>query len=222
MNCSIIIPSHFMPLAKEAKDCLPGFDITIFNGKGYPSYSKLINDCILAAKEEIVIIMNHKIRPTSFHIHKIIELLNKGYGLVSLQNFYFYGFKKDLIRTIGFFDERFIGGGYEDADFGKRFIENDIALYIGVEAPLLRMKTTWNFDKSHEFYIKKWEETRTGWKRLLPDEKYDYDLGPMVNENNNWMPFKNSLLCKTSLLCHKQIKYFNDKSINLFDLGCSE
>ena len=61
------------------------------------------------AKEEIVIIMNHKIRAKPLDIWKMVKLIYEGYGLVCMRNFYFYGFKKDLIRKIGFFDERYIG-----------------------------------------------------------------------------------------------------------------
>lgn len=223
MNCSIFITTHGnSTLSQQAKNCLPGFNLIIFKGDEYPSYSKLVNDCILTAKEEIVIIMNHKVRPVPLQVYKMINLLYKGFGLVCLRNFHFYGFKKDLIREIGFFDERFVGGGFEDKDFGNRLLENDIALYESAESQEIYMDTSWkNQTKAVEFFSKKWKETRTSWKRLLPDEKYDYDLGPIVNEKNNWLSFKESLLL-SSLESHQRLKYFNDKPIDLTNLKSSK
>ena len=122
MNYSIIIPSHDMTLANQAKNCINEFPVTIFKGDNYLSYAKLINDCIMIANEEIVIIMNHKIRASFLDINKMLYLINKGYGLVCMRNFYFYGFKKDLIRKVGFFDERFIGSWYEDTFFGAKLV----------------------------------------------------------------------------------------------------
>jgi predicted glycosyltransferase involved in capsule biosynthesis len=152
----------------------------------------------------------------------MVYLLYKGFGVVCLRNFHFYGFKKDLIRKIGFFDERFVGGGFEDKDFGNRLLENDIALYESTESQEIYMATSWNNQtKAVNFFSKKWKETHTSWKRLLPDEKYDYDLGPMVNEKNNWLPFKESLLL-SSLESHQRLKYFNDKPIDLTNLKSSK
>ena len=158
MKYSIKIPSHNPFLAQQAKECLGGFDVDIFNGKDYSSYAKLINDCILSAKEEIVIIVNHKIRARAVDIYKMVSLIHKGFGLVCMRNFYFYGFKKDLIRKIGFFDERFIGGGCEDSDLIRRLIENKIGWYDSVETPLVIMNSSWDQSKAYEFFAKKMEK----------------------------------------------------------------
>ena len=61
-----------MILAQQAKNHLFGFPVSIFNGTGYPSYAKLINNCILSTKEEIVIIVNHKIYKYIYYKFKII------------------------------------------------------------------------------------------------------------------------------------------------------
>ena len=221
MKFSIIIPSNDISLAREARDCLKNFDAKIFDGKGYPSYAKLINDCILDAEEETVIILNHKVRPSHFHVTKMMYLLSKGYGLVCLRNFHFYGFSKNLIRTVGFFDERFKGGGQEDRDFGRRLLEADISIYETVEVPEIQMKSSWNSEEALKFYNKKWQETATDWKRMLPDEKYDYDIGS-ITDTCSWMSFKHSLLSRTSLPGHRQLKTFNGKPVDFSQLGCSE
>ena len=151
----------------------------------------------------------------------MLFLLNKGFGFVGLYRFGFFAFSKDLIRTIGFFDERFIGGGQEDRDFGRRLLESDIAIYESPEAPYEYKKSSWNGEKAVKFYNEKWNETETHWKRLLPDDKYEYYLGNKIKEHN-WMSFKNSLLSRSSLPSHQKLKFFNDKSIDLSKLGCSE
>jgi len=194
MKYSIIIPSNNAMLAQQAKNCLWGLNVVIFDGKGYPSYAKLINDCILSAKEEIVIIVNHKIRATPLDIYKMLHLINKGYGLVCMRNFYFYGFKKDLIRKVGFFDERYIGGGCEDSDLIRRLIENKIGWYDSIETSLIIIPSSWDQSKAHEFHNKKWKNV--GLERLLPDEKYDYDLGPY--QGAEFLGLEHTVLSKTN------------------------
>ena len=194
MKYSIIIPSHNSTLAQQAKNCLWGLDVSIFNGQNYPSYAKLINDCILSAKEEIVIIVNHKIRATPLDIYKMVYLINKGFGLVCMRNFYFYGFKKDLIRKVGFFDERFIGGGCEDADLIRRLIENNIGWYDSVETPLIIIPTSWDQFKAYKFFAKKWKNY--GLQRLLPDEEIKYDLGYF--QGSKFLTLDNTVLSKTN------------------------
>jgi len=220
-NFNIIIPSNRLEMAKETQKCLSEFDSKIFSGSNYPSFSKLINDCILSADKEIIIIANDKVRPESFHIKKILFLLNKGFGLVGLYHFGFFGFTKNLIRKIGFFDERFIGGGQEDRDFGRRLIEHDIAVYLSHETPYVTMKSSWRGDLAESFYNKKWFEDGTRIRRLLEEEIYDYDLGP-INGESHWMSFNDSMMIKTSLPSHKKLQFFNDKLVNFSQMKCSE
>jgi len=203
LNYSIIIPSHNMILAQQAKSYLSGFPVSIFNGTGYPSYAKLINNCILSTKEEIVIIVNHKIRATSLDIFKMINLIHKKYGMVCMRNFYFYGFKKDLIRKIGFFDERFIGGACEDSDIVRRMIENNIGWYDSVEVPLIIQKTSWDQSKAYKFFYKKWKDG--GLERLLPDEKYDYNLGEY--KGAKFLELEHTVLSKTNEDYFKKINF---------------
>ena len=219
---SIVIPSNRPLMAEETRKCLKDFNCYMLDGAGYPSFSKLINDCILKADKETVIIANDKVRPNSDHIKKMLFLLKKGFGFVGLFRFGFFGLTKNLIRTIGFFDERFLGGGFEDSDFGKRFIEHDIAIYESPEVPYIgNVKSSWNNKTAEEFYKKKWHISETHWKRLLENEKYDYDLGNFVG-NANWLPYKYSLLSKSSIVGHLKLKMFNDKPIDLSYLKCSE
>lgn len=96
-------------------------------------------------------------RPTPSDVNKIIELLNDGFGFVDLYRFAFFGFRKDLINRIGFFDERFIGGGYEDSDFLRRVIESNIAYYDAECITYFFKSSTWDNSKSVIHFEKKWE-----------------------------------------------------------------
>jgi hypothetical protein len=209
-------------MAKQTQESLKDFDCVIHDGTNYPSFSKLVNDCIVKAKTETVIIASDKVRPSSNDIKKMLFLLKKGFGFVAMHNFYFFGMNKNLIRKIGFFDERFVGGGYEDVDWGRRLLEHDIALYISIETPVehSNIKSSWNYEKAYQFYTQKWEQSPTRWKRLMDDEKYDYDIG-QEKETYKWMTFKNSLMPKTSIPSHHQLKFFNDKPIDLSGIQCS-
>jgi len=178
---------HDLELAKPVQDSLTPLPVNIFDGKNYPSFSKLINDVIVYNPTEIVIIASYKVRPTQNDINKMINLINEGYGYVATYRFAFLGFKKELIRRIGFFDERFIGGGFEDCDIMRRCIENNIAIYESEEVIYHPKKSTWNYSSpdcvSRKHFLKKWLEPKNNKvTRLLHEENYDYDIG--VSDTN--------------------------------------
>ena len=167
--------------------------VNYFDGTGYPSFSKLVNECTAKADTEIVIIMSDKVLPTAADVQKTISLINQGYGLVGLYRFGFFGFKKELMRQIGMMDERFVGGGYEDDDFYIRLHEANIAMYITEEVTYSKSKSSWNYDRSRIHFLQKWIDTDNPQynpeakasskfiKRKLPEELYHYDLGPSIN-----------------------------------------
>ena len=146
------------------------------DGTGFPSFSRLVNHSILLTRTEVVIFCSDRCKPTREEICKTMDLINKGYGFVGLWRFAFFGFKKQLIQRVGFFDENFVGGGLEDSDFMRRLKEADIAYYEedGVEyrADASRWETT-----SSAYYNSKWHEDEDSVTRLLPDPVYDYDIG---------------------------------------------
>lgn len=182
-NYTINIIVHDLKLAKPVQESLNPLPVNIFNGKDYPSFSKLINDVIVNNPTEIVIVASYKVRPTQNDVQKMIDLINKGYGYVATYRFAFFGFKKEIIRRIGFFDERFIGGGYEDCDIMRRCIENNISIYESEEVIYYPKKSIWNNSVSRTHFIKKWLEPKNNKiTRLLDEENYDYDIG--VSDTN--------------------------------------
>jgi hypothetical protein len=185
----IWIPSSRPELAEETKKCFPLFNAVIFDGSGYGSFSKLINDCILSSTNEIIIIIADKVRGNSEDIVRMLKLINEGYGIVCLSIFYFFGFKKDLIRKIGWLDERYVLGGWEDADYLRRLKEANIGFYYEKEVPVIEIKTSWGYCKpggletdinslAGRHYLSKWAEVpNKSFTRLMEEEMYPYDIG---------------------------------------------
>lgn len=200
---SIIIPSIRLELAKEAKKSLYPLDVIIkYSETKAKSFSELINKCIVEAESEIVIICNDKARASKQHVLDMLDLIIKGYGIVGFYRFGFFGFKKELIRRIGFFDERFVGGGYEDWDMIRRIKEANIAYFEKDIIPYIDMPSTWayytniRFCPSAQHLKNKWGDDyikeKVKIKRLLKEELYNYDIGPSVN--TDFLLWKESVL----------------------------
>jgi GT2 family glycosyltransferase len=179
---TINIIVHDLSLADPVKNSLNPLPVNILNGHNYPSFSKLCNDVIVNNPTEIVIICSYKSRPTPDDITKMLNLINDGYGIVALYRYAFFGFRKELIRRVGFFDERFIGGGYEDCDMLRRILLNNIAQYEGEEIKYIPKPSTWNFDNSKKHFFNKWLEKDLRIVRLLDEETYNYDIGNSDNK----------------------------------------
>lgn len=178
----VVIMTHDPSLAIPVQQSLHPIPSRIFHGANYPSFSKLVNDCITSSDKDIVIVCSYKVRPTSKDIEKMLNLIQKGYGIVCLYRFAFFGFHKEFIRRIGFFDERYVNGGYEDCDILRRCMTNNIAYYEDECVPYIKKKSTWNYHSPNSpskiFFKRKWNEKEHGKViKCLKDEKYDYYIG---------------------------------------------
>lgn len=183
MHYTVMIPSHKPKVAGSIANSLKSPCI-IFDGTDYPSCSKLWNDCIMACPTEIIVMCSTKMRPTDGHVERALELVDDGYGIAGLYRFGFFAFKKDLIRRVGFFDERFIGGNYEDCDMMYRLNEANIAYYEAEQVPYEKGPSGWKHSMAQQHFIKKWSFTdgnnKSGYEtltRLLNNEDYGYQLG---------------------------------------------
>lgn len=177
---SLLLPTCRPHLAQEAINGLDPIEVTVVDGTGAKSFSWLINQCILKAKHEDIVICADKARPSSEHVIKIIRLINEGFGLVALYRFGFFGFKKELIRRIGWFDERFVPASHEDDDFVTRLCEANIAYYESEEIPYLMMHSAWNvLPSAHDHFQRKWSNgyQRSERHRFFGEEQYQYYLG---------------------------------------------
>ena len=206
MEYTIIVPSSRDSLKNECiKHLIEIGETPIYkNGHGYPSFSKLINDCVVECPTELVIICNDKSRPKNEDIRRVLHLLNEGYGFVGLYAWGFFGLKKELFRRVGFMDERFIGGGYEDCDYMRRMLECDIAMYNVFDIEYKEIGSSW--DKSHtlQHYNKKWINGDGFISRLITEEEYDYNLGE--SNNTNFLSWSNSVLGPSQFFVNFKIK----------------
>lgn len=192
---SIITVSHRPHLVQGLRDSLSPLPVTRIDGTGARSCSWLWNQAIVQSPTEIVIIANDKSRPTQADVEKMLRLIAEGFALVGLGRFNFFGFPKETIRRIGFFDERFKGGGFEDNDMSIRLREANLAFYESPEVSYLPIPSGWNYAVTKVHYDSKWRvepgEPKT-FVRLLPEWKPDYDLGPSVPRR--FLPWEKSHL----------------------------
>ncbi len=193
-------------------------EIKLFDGTGYPSFSKLVNTCVANSPTEIVIMMSDKVRPTQEQIRRTVDLIKKGYGLVALYRFGFFGFKKELFRKVGMLDERYIGGGYEDDDYYIRLKEANVSMYITEEVYYRRAVSSWNYDLSRPHFLNKWINTNhPEWHpqakrsasfvtRKLSEEDYSqiYNLGNSTGDQ--FLDFSQSFIQPTKARGYLQIK----------------
>ena len=219
-NYGITVAVRDPDMAYPVLQSLAPMKANVLIGKDYPSFSKLVNTVISNTKEEIVIFCSHRVRPTPSDVDRILNLLKEGYGLVGLYRLAFFGLKKELIRRIGFMDERFIGGSHEDNDFVIRLNEANIAYYEDESVEYHASGSTWDSSRTREIYFSKWNITGNIITRLKEEITYDYDLG-VNNELQNIETKKLFLPWNNSRANHKQSlvrDYFNMKVVSSFNI----
>ena len=214
---TIVIPSNNFEIQEEVYQSI----ITQLNeedkkrvvkldGSNYPSFSKLMNDCLLLPETEVIIICSDRCKPYKYHIDETLRLLNEGYGFVGLYRFAFFGLTKHLIKTIGFFDEKYVGGNYEDCDFMRRIREADIAYYEKEQVSYRPGRSSWplnvSFQINKTYFESKWYEDDKIIKRLKPEPPANYDVG-------DW-PEHNFLSWKQSVLLPPSKSFMDKKFIN--------
>ena len=182
-NYTVFIGSHRYDRVEKIRKKIN--HIVHLDGTMYPSFSKLVNDCVRSCPTEMFIFMSDRMDISQNEIDKIVSMLEAGYAFVSLYSFAFFGFKKELIRQIGFMDERFIGGGYEDHDFSMRIVEARLPYFSSemlLSLYVIKNRTNWNYGVSNRFYYEKWKFRNGTTTRYLPDPSYDGSLGPKTND----------------------------------------
>jgi len=168
----------------------------------YESYAKMINHSVATSPTEWVILINDRTLPTAEEVGKMIDLLESGFACVLLYNVGFMGFSKELIRKIGWWDERFTHAGWEDRDWIWRICMNNFALYESQESTYDRSwKTTLtnsSYDSTQHWY-NKYDQSHDGViYKNLPEEIYshwDKFIGEYISEiSNSWNTWDKSSL----------------------------
>lgn len=213
-------PHKFETIAKT----LAPEKVHFYNGTGYVTFSKLVNDAVRTSLTETVIIMSDKVLPKPEHIKKVLDLLDQGFGFVSLQRFAFFGFRKELFRQIGFFDERYLGGGWEDYDWAIRLVEANIASYITEELHYYEGPSIWDRQRAHKHWVCKW----SFWQfpdnqpikivRNMPEPDYKYDLGPSTGEK--FLPSVGNSHVTPCFIYPYYTMYFDEQNTKDYSIFC--
>lgn len=208
VKVSICVTVKESSMGQPVVDSLHPIPVNVIVGKSI-SFSRMINEVIYAsASSDILIICSHRVRPKQDDIYKIINKLNEGFGMVALYRLACFGFKMDLIKKIGFFDERFIPAGYEDDDFFFRLQEADIALYEEkcveyIAGPSLWQQELHSFEDvpfkqpiTYKFFIKKWnrDNIKRTITRNLPEQQLCYNLPNVKNITSKFKTWSESIL----------------------------
>lgn len=172
----------------------------------YPSYSMLVNHAICTSNTEWIILLNDRTIPSVEEVEKMLNLLCNGFSCVFLYNMGFVGFSKELIRNIGFFDERFKKGGWEDRDIVYRICQSDLALYESQESkynysepksPLQDLNNRCQYSQPH--WDIKWKQSYSdAIIKMLPEEEYPHwnlflgESRPDISDT--WKTWKDSVL----------------------------
>jgi dTDP-4-dehydrorhamnose reductase len=175
----------------------------------------MINEIIAICRTaDIVIFCSHRVRPVPSDIHYLVSKIKEGYGLVMLRKMACFGFSLELIKRIGFLDERYIPGGYEDDDFYIRMKEANISIYDEERVKYIAGASLWSqplyavndtdFKQpiTYDIFRKKWKRDGDTMYRLLEEQNYCYNLGP-INPDIKFKDFSQSV---TTLQLPKYIK----------------
>jgi hypothetical protein len=166
----------------------------------YRSFSKLVNHSIETSKTETVIFINDRCHPKPQEIDKIVYLLENGFAAVYMYNAGFFAFTKELIRKIGWWDERHLNGDFSDQELCIRLKEADLALYESQESVYDQswkspLQNNEKYPDGEMHWFKKWQFTDKYVIRKIQEENYnytlhsiDYPLSPI------WKPWSDSIL----------------------------
>lgn len=168
----------------------------------YESYSKLINHSAATSPTEWVILINDRTIPTLEEVEKMINLLERGFACVLLYNVGFMGFSKELIRKIGWWDERFLHAGWEDRDWVWRIRMSNLALYESQESTYDRSwktnLTNSSYDSTEHWYKKYNQDNSDVIYKMIPEENYEiwnkYIGIPVPEISNSWKTWDHSQL----------------------------
>lgn len=129
---------------------------------------KIWNQCIKECPTNNVIIASWRQRPSVDTFKTIYDKTNEGYGLITFDGLHFFCINKYLTTIIGFFDEGFTKGQFEDTDWFNRLRVNNIGIYMGDIAENRIIGSMWldGAAENKKYYISKWTED-TGNNRLI-------------------------------------------------------
>lgn len=166
----------------------------------YFSYSRLINHAVETSPTETMIFINDRCFPTVENVEKILWQLQNGFACVYLYNAGFIGFTKNLIRRIGWWDERHLNGDWSDQEWSIRLKEADLAFYESQEASYTHswkspLQGDFKYPDGIPHWNKKWSFEETRVVRNIPELEYPYSLNSVdAPVDLGWKPWSESIL----------------------------
>jgi hypothetical protein len=130
----------------------------------------------------------------------MIMLLETGFAAVYLYNAGFFGFTKELIRKIGWWDERHLNGDFSDQELCIRLKEANLAIYESQEATYDHswkspLQNNAEYPDGTIHWFKKWSFTENFVIRNIAEENYNYTLESIDYPLNiKWKPWSESIL----------------------------
>lgn len=193
LTYEIICPSIRPDFFSDLKASIQPEEIRVFNGEQFTSFSSLVNAAARSMHADILIFVNDKARPSQHHIHKMLDLLDEGFGLVGLYRFGFFGISRTLFETLGGFDEEFSDGGFEDNDFLIRLKLANVAVYLSEEVPYVTgVKSTWKQEASRAHFFYKYR-FHVFSKIIFSKDKVNF------RNVGTYLSWGNSILCEVPL-----------------------
>lgn len=182
----------------------------------YLSFSQVINELVVEAKEEFLFFLNPKAICTPEIIEEMLIDLCSGFCWTSKAAFELWGTTKELFRQIGLMDERFNGGDFEDWDFICRIklfkkaikFQHDANLYERRNSPLNDMRGA-----SFTFFKEKWVwvDDILYLNDKFSEVKKIKDYKNRIDISDSWMDDSQSLIIDKTRLCCSEGYYHNIK-----------
>jgi hypothetical protein len=187
------------------------------NPGSYDSYSELVNDAIASSPTEIMVFLNDRVMPKVQDVEHMLWLLDNGYAAASKWSVAYIAYSKELIREIGWWDERYIGGGFEDDDFVLKLRLHNLAYYESEEGEYdqswkspLRPDGGDKCAKSEPWFRQKWRYSTEEVRRVLPDENYEKYAGSIGERNpeikdgwKDWNHSKIGIMFAERMITHR-------------------
>ena len=140
----------------------------------YTSFSRLVNHIVTTTEDEYLFFVNPKTHLSTEQLDSMLIDLQSGFAWTSRIAFGLWACHRQLFRVVGLMDERFLGGEYEDLDFGLRLKHHDIASSWVYRADLYNWGATsrwlWPRGIGQTVFDLKWEMNGAGQYRIQPAE----------------------------------------------------
>lgn len=169
----------------------------------YDSYSQMVNESIVTSPTEKILLVSDRCIPTAEEGKWALETLDRGFAMVGMWGIAYMAVTKELFRTVGWFDERFLGGGFEDDDYFLRMKLSDVAVYESIHS---NYDFSWRPPRkdghaacaaSEPHFNRKWHQMTDYIARVMEEEKYphyDVQIGNSRTDiRESWMSASSSM-----------------------------